>query len=153
VVLDNVRADKGKKAIELLPFAVAQGAPQVLPHTDGGRPAHGEEGVATTLHGDAQGTSRQALLAVAAVPTLAPLCCDPSTVHSLTPSLHQSHALSLTPSCCSAGFDASREIGVHVVAFLTISACGLIELGLAPFKHDCTRRPRLQPLEGAGRRP
>ena len=123
MVLDNVRADKGKKAIELLPLAVAQGAPQVLPHTDGGRPAHGEEGVATTLHGDAQGTSRQALLAVAAVPTLAAW-----------------HRFAETPSCMSFGFDAGREIGVPVVAFLTISACGLIELGLVPFKHDCTRR-------------
>ena len=34
MVLDNVRANKGKKAIELLPLAVAQGA-QVLPHTGG----------------------------------------------------------------------------------------------------------------------
>jgi hypothetical protein len=37
----------------------------------------------------------------------------------------------------SFGFDAGREIGVPV---LSISACGLIERGLVPFKHDCTRR-------------
>ena len=40
----------------------------------------------------------------------------------------------------SFGFDAGREIGVRVVVFLTISTCGLIEQGLVPFKHDCTRR-------------
>ncbi|XP_066371942.1 7-deoxyloganetin glucosyltransferase-like [Miscanthus floridulus] len=45
----------------------------------------------------------------------------------------------------SFGFDAGREIGVPVVAFLTIGACGymgirnfrnLIDLGLVPFKHE-----------------
>ncbi|KAG0513842.1 hypothetical protein BDA96_10G138100 [Sorghum bicolor] len=45
----------------------------------------------------------------------------------------------------SFGFDAAREIGVPVVAFLTIAACGymgirnfrnLIDLGLVPFKHE-----------------
>jgi hypothetical protein len=66
------------------------------------------------------------------MPTLALLCRDASTVHSLTPSLHQTPVTCLVvDAVMSFGFDAGREIGVPVLA---ISA----KRGLVPFKHDCT---------------